>query len=215
MTEQINGVLLLGGGGHCRSVLDALEHMLPETCIGVVDPAGEVVFPGVPVVGDDNNLADLRAAGYTHALVTVGSVGDASLRRTLALKLQKHGFLPLTVIDPSAMVSRRATIGHGVFIGKGAVVNAGAVIGDHAILNTGCIVEHDARVGEFAHIAPGTVLCGGVSVANGAHVGARSVVIQQIEIGEDTLVGAGSVVVRHLPAYCIAFGNPCKVRVQR
>ena len=215
MTDQIKGVLLLGGGGHCRSVLDALERMLPGVRIGVVDRAGIVVGPELPRVGNDDDLAELHAAGYTHAIVTVGSVGDTSLRRTLAQRIQEHHFLPLTVIDPSAVISPRAIIGHGVFIGKGTLVNAGAVIGDYAILNTGCIVEHDVHVGAFSHIAPGAVVCGGVSIASDVHIGARSVVIQQIEIGEDALVGAGSVVLRHIPGRCIAFGNPCKVRSKR
>ena len=164
----------------------------------------------IPVLGGDSDLPRLFAAGWTHAAVTLGSVGNPARRRTLYRMLKDIGFSLPVIADPSAVIGRETTLGEGVFIGKGAVVNSGVQIGPCAIINTGALVEHDCVVGAFAHIGPGGVLCGDVTLGEDVHVGANAVVRQSIRIGTGSLVGAGSVVVKDLAADTQAFGNPCR-----
>lgn len=213
MNETTNGLLLLGGGGHCKSVLCALltAHNGGYDRIGIVDGTATSVL-GVPAVGRDDALPALRAQGYTHAFVSVGSVGDTGIRRRLFALIEQNGFIIPNIIDATAAISPYATLGAGIFVGKNAVVNAGARIGDGAILNTGCIVEHDDSIGAFVHIAPGAVLGGNVTVGADAHIGSNATVLQGIQIGEKTIVGAGSAVTRDLPAGVVAYGNPCRKR---
>ena len=208
--EMGKKLLLIGGGGHCRSVLDSILTLKIYDAIGIVDYSDEPVN-GISVVGKDEDLPHLKESGWTDAFITVGSVGNTDLRRRLYKIVKDEGFIIPSVIDPSAIIAKDAVINEGCFIGKGAIVNAGSKIGKTAIINTGAIIEHDCFVGDFAHISPGTVLCGQVVVGNDSHIGAGSVVRQQIEIGENALVGAGSVVVQNIPACVKAYGNPCKV----
>ena len=204
-------LLLIGAGGHCRSVLDCIISGQEYDEIGIVEReicGGSVL--GIPVIGTDADLPQLFAQGWTQAVITVGSVGDSSIRRKLYSSLKKVGFKFPSVIDPSAMIGRETMIGEGVFIGKRVVVNTGTQLATCAIINTGAILEHDCRIGEFSHIAPGTTLCGEVSVGEDSHIGAGSVVRQQLQIGRNSLIGAGSVVVKNIPDRKIAFGNPCR-----
>lgn len=206
-------ILLVGGGGHCRSVLDCLRQSGAYSEIGIIDrgfPFEKSILE-VPVLGTDADLPALFAGGWTAAAVTVGSVGRPQTRRYLFQRLKEIGFVLPPIISSHAVIGQGVSVDEGVFIGKRAVVNAGSHIGPCAIVNTGAIVEHDCILKDFVHISPGAVLCGGVQVEENAHIGAGAVVRQEIRIGRDAVIGAGSVVVRNIPDSVVAYGNPCQV----
>lgn len=202
-------ILLIGGGGHCRSVLDSLLDSEVYDEIGIIDNTDSLVL-GISVVGTDDDVSRLMSEGWTDAFITVGSVGDTKLRRRLSEMVESIGMNIPTIIDPTAIVARDTELSAGVYVGKRAVINTGSRIGTCAIINTGAIVEHDCFIGEFSHISPGTTVCGQVCVGNDSHVGAGSVIRQQINIGNNVLIGAGSVVVKDIPDNVKAYGNPCK-----
>lgn len=203
-------LLLIGGGGHCHSVLDVVLAMDAYDEIGIIDSI-DSSYLGISVVGSDDDISILFKNGWTDAFITVGSVGNTKIRRRLYEMVKNQGFIIPNVIDPSAIIGRGVEIEEGVFIGKRAVVNTGSSIGTCAIINTGAIVEHDCEVGAFTHISPGTILCGQVKVGEDSHIGAGSVVKQLVEISDKVLVGAGSVVVKSILSNVKAYGNPCKV----
>ncbi|HOM02481.1 MAG TPA: acetyltransferase [Acetivibrio sp.] len=205
-------ILLIGGGGHCKSVLDSLLDLNEYDDIGIIDSMGNIgsTVLGIPILGSDKDLPSLYKAGYRHGFVTVGSVGNPALRIKLFNTLCEMGFIIPNIVDASAKVSKHTQIGKGVFIGKQAIVNAGAVIGNGAIINSGAIIEHDCEIGEFVHIAPGTVLCGGVKVGKHSHIGSNAAVKQQVCIGSNCLIGMGSVVTKDIGDNITAYGNPCR-----
>lgn len=197
-------------------IVDALRRAFPTIEIGLVAKDTNTLCPiDAPVVGCDADLPHLYAAGWRHAFVAVGSVGNTALRVRLSDTLENLGFEQPVIIDPSAVVSPSATVMAGAFIGAGAIVNSGAMIGRCAIVNSGSTVEHECVLGEFAHAAPRSILCGQVAVGAHTHVGAGSVLRQGITVGDRTLIGIGSTVTKDLPSDVIAFGNPCRVREQR
>ncbi|MPN08812.1 UDP-N-acetylbacillosamine N-acetyltransferase [bioreactor metagenome] len=165
---------------------------------------------GFDIIGDDSFLEKYYQSGVKYAFVTVGSVGNTSVRERLFIKLKKIGFLLPAVIDKSANVSGYADLSEGVYIGRNASVNAGTEIKAMAIINTGAIVEHSCRIGEFAHISPGAVLCGDVTIGKHTHIGANATVKNGIVIGDHSLIGAQSNVVDPLQDHIIAYGNPCR-----
>lgn len=206
-------ILLVGGGGHCASVLDCLLDMNQFDAIGIIDPKGPDVEKtlNIPVVGADDDLERLRREGWNYAFVTLGSVGNTTLRRKLSGKLQSLDYRIPNIIDPTAVIARDVILEKGIFIGKRAVVNARSRIEEGAIVNTAAVIEHDCEIGAFAHISPGCTLCGGVRVGADSHIGAGSVVRQLITIGDRVLAGSGSNIVKPLPDDVVAYGNPCKV----
>lgn len=204
------GILLIGGGGHCRSVLDSILSLNRYEKIGIVDFEQHTEL-GVPTVGTDDDLPDLFKSGWTEAVITVGSVGNTGTRRRLFHLISHIGFNMPSIIDPSAIIATGTEIGQGAYIGKRTIINSKAKVGCCAIVNSGAVVEHDCCVGDFAHISPGAILCGQVCIGDDTHIGAGAVVRQQIFIGEHTIIGAGSVVVQNIPDHRTAYGNPCKV----
>lgn len=205
---QSDGLVMIGGGGHCRSVLDALLGMGEYRNVVITDnslPIGSKV-KGCKVVGNDEMLASLYLDGYRNAFICVGSIKDTSIRRRIKNYAEKIGFSFVNIIDGSVSLADDIEIGEGVFVGKHAIVNSGCIIQDYSIINSGAIIEHDCKVGEFSHISVGTVVCGGCQIANDVFVGANSTLIQEIKIGSNSVIGAGSVVLKDVPNNTVVTG---------
>lgn len=193
-------LVLIGGGGHCKSVLDTIIRLNTYSEVVITDcklAAGTRIL-GCEVVGNDEILSELFERGFGDAVITIGSIKSTDIRREAFLKAEAVGFNFPRIIDPSAVVSGSASIGAGVYIGKKAVVNAEAVIDDMAIINTGAIVEHDCRIGKFTHVAVGAVVCGEAEIEKDVFVGANTVIIQGVKVGMKSIIGAGSVVIRNV-----------------
>ncbi len=212
-------VAVLGGGGHAKVLVDALTQVHPSWSIAVLDPHPELlgtVLVGAPVVGDDGALAGLlKANPELRFAVGVGAVRSTALRQRLFEMALAAGAHPLTIIHPSACVSRWAAIEAGVQVLAGAIVNAGAEVQANALVNTGAIVEHDCVVERHAHVATGARLAGGVVVGAGAMVGAGAVVRQGQRIGPGAMVGAGAAVVSDVGAGETVAGVPARPLAER
>lgn len=210
--------MLIGGGGHCHSVLDTICSNGNYKKIGIVakdkqnlNELKEDPFIAPYLVGIDVELPVLFSEGWDEAFVTLGSIGNPIGRKMVFSNILDIGFQIPVIKDNRAAISKYSVIEKGVFIGKNVVVNAGSMVGTCAILNTGAIVEHDCVIGSFVHVSPGTTLCGAVIVEEDTHIGAGSVIKQGITVGRGSLIGIGSVVVKDIPANVKAYGNPCRV----
>jgi UDP-perosamine 4-acetyltransferase len=206
-----SGCVILGAGGHARVVLDALVAQSRWQRFAFLDrdPAlrGRMVA-GVPVAGDDDDLAHAGDNGFTHFIVGVGGIGDNTPRLALFEKGLAAGLEPASAVHPAARLAASSTIGDGTAVLAGVVVNPDAAIGRNVVLNTGCIVEHDCRIGDHAQVSPGAIVLGGVSIGRLAYIGAGAVLIQGVRIGEGAVVGAGAVVLADVPDGARAVGVP-------
>lgn len=204
--------VILGAGGHARSVLESLRSAsgAPEP-VAVTDPdparAGGAL-DGVPIVGGDDELPRLLAEGVKAACLGVGGTRSNEGRRRLFALARSLGFALPVVRHASAQVAQAARIGAGSQVLALAVLGPGAVLGENVIVNTGAIVEHDCTIGDHVHLATGCALAGGVTVRAGAHIGLGAVVLQGITIGENAVVGAGAVVLRDVAAGDVVVGCP-------
>lgn len=206
-----SGCVILGAGGHARVVLDALiaQSRWQRFVFLDRDPAlrGRQVS-GVPVVGNDDDLAQAGGNGFTHFIVGVGGIGDNAPRLKLYEKGLAAGLEPATAVHPAACLVASCVIGDGTAVLAGVVVNPDAMVGRNVVLNTGCIVEHDCRIGDHVQVSPGAIVLGGVSVGRLAYIGAGAVLIQGVRIGEGAVVGAGAVVLADVPDGARAVGVP-------
>lgn len=201
-------VVLLGGGGHCKSVIDTVIRGNLYDKIYITDPhipAGTVIFDRATVVGNDEALLSLFEKGIKNAFITVGVIEPSPIRNALYTYAAELGFHFPDLIDPGAIVSSSVILGEntvkekkgeGIFVGKAAVINADAVIGKCSIINTASVIEHECVIGAFTHISVGVILCGQVAVGCNTFIGAGSTVRQGIKIGRNVLIGANSLVLR-------------------
>ena len=138
------------------------------------------------------------------------AIGNNKIRQQKLQQLDNADAKIITLIHPSATVSRYAQIGLGSVIVAGAVINPDCIIGSGAIINTCSSIGHDCNLGEAVHVCPGTRLAGGTEVGDRAWVGVGSSVRQLIKIGADAVVGAGSVVVKDVLENTTVMGVPAK-----
>jgi sugar O-acyltransferase (sialic acid O-acetyltransferase NeuD family) len=188
-------ILLLGGGGHCKSVIDVIEAEGRFKIAGIIDKPsrlGESVA-GYKVIGSDEDLVELKKM-YSYALVTVGQIKTASVRISLFQKLQSLGFVLPSVISPRAYVSRTASIDEGSVIMHDVLLNTHVSIGKNCIINTKVLVEHDTKVGDHCHISTGVVLNGNVVVENKTFVGSGSITREGIKVSKGSFIKAGSLI---------------------
>lgn len=184
-------ILLIGGGGHCKSCIDVIEQEGRFSITGILDLSsriGEQVL-GHSIVASDSDIPKLSPQHW--CLVTIGQIRSSSTRLRLYETLIQYGAKLPVVISPRAYVSPHAKIGEGSIIMHGATVNAGGHVGKNCIINSHALVEHDAVVGDHCHIATGAIVNGGVQVGDRCFIGSNAVTKEYIVIGQECFIGAG------------------------
>ena len=207
----MENIILVGFGGHAKSVLDSIERSGLYNIIGFTDLERTAPYRGYKYLGTDNCLPSYFSKGVRNACICVGYMGIGRIRGILYNMVKEIGFHLPVIADPAAIISRDVSIGEGTFIGKNVVINADSKIGKMCIINSGSVVEHENIIGDFTHLAVGSVLCGNVNVSDYSFIGANSTIIQGVTIGSNTQIGAGAVVAGDIPQDCVAVGVPARV----
>lgn len=207
-------LILIGGGGHCKSVIEVAESAGYEIkgILDMPDEVGKEVLPGHKVIGTDDEIP--QYVEKCDFIITVGFIKNPALRIKLYNKVKAAGGRLATIIASTAHVSKYAELGEGTVIMHQAFVNAGAKIGDNCIINTFVNIEHDAEVGNQCHISTGTMVNGECKIGENCFIGSQSVCANCIEIASDIIVGAGSVVRKSIRVKGIYAGNPAILKIK-
>ena len=207
-------LVLIGGGGHCKSVIEVAESAGYEIkgILDMPDEVGKEVLPGHKVIGTDDEIP--QYVEECDFIITVGFIKNPALRIKLYNKVKAAGGRLATIIASTAHVSKYAELGEGTVIMHHAFVNAGAKIGDNCIINTFVNIEHDAEVGNQCHISTGTMVNGECKIGENCFIGSQSVCANCIEIASDIIVGAGSVVRKSIRVKGIYAGNPAILKIK-
>ena len=193
-------IILVGGGGHCKSCIDVIEQEGKYHIAGIVDVPEKLHqrILGYEIIATDFDIPQL-VKDYGAFLITVGQIKSSATRVSLFQRLKNAGAkLPL-VISPQAYVSEHANIADGTIIMHQALVNAGARIGKNCIINSGALIEHDAVIGDHCHISTRTVVNGGVKIGSGTFLGSNAVCKEYMEIGENSIIGCGATIIKNTP----------------
>jgi len=191
----MKSIILIGGGGHCKSVIDVIECEGRFKIAGIVDRPnllGSSIL-GYSVIGSDTDLDNL-ARKYQYALITVGQIKSPLLRIKLFDLAVKAGFTLPSVISPNAYVSKHSSIGRGTVIMHNAVVNTNVSIGDNCIINSKSLIEHDCSISKHCHISTNVTINGGSKVAPRCFVGSGVTTKELTVLKENSFVKAGSLV---------------------
>lgn len=190
MLGDVFDCALLLGYRVARIVLNQPE-VVRERTLGLADRLR--MLPEAPEVVD---IANFRPVADEACFVGTTSPARAALVDELATRF---GLRCVSLVHPSAVVSRFARIGHGVFVGAGSVIGPNVMLGEHAFINRGVTVGHDTRVGAYARLQPGCNVGGHVEIGAGVLVGMGACVIEELVVGEGSTVTAGAVVTRDVP----------------
>ena len=201
-------IVIVGAGRHGGGVADILDSQ-EVTVAGYLDDTKSkgVIVLGHPVLDGFSAMRD-RAFVIDHSWFV--AIGDNHIRSELCRALANEGASFVSVIHSSAQISRRATLGRGLYVGACATVPTGSIIGDWALIGAHAYLGLDGRVGDAAFIGHGSILAGGASVGARSFLGSGTILSNDASVGDDCIIGASSLVMGHFPNGTTAFGIPAR-----
>tara|TARA_A100001035_G_C27774722_1_gene498336 strand:- start:305 stop:928 length:624 start_codon:yes stop_codon:yes gene_type:complete len=185
-------LLIIGAGGHCRSVLSAAKSMKTWKDYKIIDinfsnPKEKIM--GCNVYPFDN-LDDFSEKNFDFFI----AIGDNKVRKSVFNNIRKSKCNFVNIIHSKAYIDNDSILGIGNFIGQFSNIGACAKIGDFNIINTYGNIEHEVVVGNFNHLAPSSTICGRTKLKDGIFIGTKAVIIDKLSIASNTTIGAGAVV---------------------
>jgi sugar O-acyltransferase (sialic acid O-acetyltransferase NeuD family) len=205
-------LVIVGGGGFGRELIcwaaDCAEAGLLPPVAGIIDDGGD------PLAGYDYStprLAGIEDYRPADGDLLVMAIGDPAAKQSVAEKLSGRGGRFATLIHPSAVVARSASLEEGVVVCPQALISADASVGRLVIINALSSVGHDVRVGDYSTLSAHVDLTGFVSVGSSVLVGSGAKVLPKVKVGEGATIGAGATVYRNVPAGATVYAAPAKV----
>lgn len=197
-------LLILGFGGHARSVADvAITCGYRKLLFVDVNASKNETFLGHPVVRDFSDIDGSWSEAFPAS-------GDADQRQCHYETALSKGMKLVNLISPRASIGLGATIKTGIFVGHHAHIGPMAVVGRGCIVNTGAIVEHESVIGEFSHISVNSVIAGRSSLGSFAMLGAGATIVDGVSVTNRVIIGAGAVVVHPINAAGTYVGIPAR-----
>lgn len=214
-------LVILGAAGTCIDILDLILEIndmpAPERAGGPYEVAGFLddnpaksgtSIMGHPVLGPLKQAGDLVRSDCFF----VNGIGSPRTFRRKAAIVDSTGIPDsrfVSLVHPTASVSRFASLGAGSVVFQNATVTAGASIGRHVVILPQTVISHDSHVGDFSCIAGGVTVSGNVSIGHSCYLGAGSCIRDGIRIGDEVMIGMGSVVIGHWEeSGLVLAGNP-------
>jgi sugar O-acyltransferase (sialic acid O-acetyltransferase NeuD family) len=201
-------LLILGSGTFALETLDIAEAAGGFHLLGFVNSVEQqdpdATHEGLPVYWIDE--IPFKPA---ECLLVAGIV--STLRRGFIEKMVARGYRFASVVHPSAVISRRTSIGDGCVINAGVIISPNTTVESHVILNRGCLIGHDNRLESFSTVGPGAILAGGINLGAGVYVGVGAVIRDHVLIGSEAVIGAGAVVVKNVSPNVMVTGLPAQI----
>ena len=211
MKKDKTNIVLIGGGGHCKSCIEVIESTEQYTIVGILDlpsEKGKKVL-GYEVIGDDSYYQKFNDLDYAF-IITTGQIKSSQIRKRIFKELEEINATIETIISPTSTVSKHAKIGKGTVILHHCIVNAGANIEENCIINTAAIIEHDVKIGSHSHISTNAIVNGDAKVGRNSFIGSNSCISNGVKIANEIIVGAGSTVIHDLVEPGTYVGSPAK-----
>lgn len=212
MNKPSKKIVLIGGGGHCKSCIEVIQATGNYDITGILDLPSELgkEVMGIKVIGSDNDYLKFHKEGNVF-LITVGQIKSPAIRKKIFEKLKSIGATIETVIAPTAYVAASAIIEEGSIVMHQAFVNAAAKIGVNNIINTGAVLEHDVQVGDHNHFSTGSLTNGDCKIGNENFIGSGTCLANGVQVADNIIIGAGAVVIENLKEVGVYVGSPSKI----
>lgn len=206
-----NRLILIGAGGFGREVLSWAYHANSKD-----------LFPKVGFYIDDNSAVSLNSSYNCSCLGFISDyvvqpgdrflmgIASPSVKEKIYDKFLNHLDKFVTLVHPSAVVARTATIGRGVVLCPFSLISADVCIGDFVTVNAMSSIGHDSVVGRFSTLSGHVDITGQVNVGNNVFFGTGAKVVPRIKIGSNSKIGAGCTVMRSVKEGATYITQPAK-----
>ena len=187
-------------------VLDSVARIGAEVKGTLALAIAEWNYNGIDPFQSDNFPKEFLLEPY---FVTRNNPG---MRKQKVLQAQGLGFENLlSIVDPTAVLSRLIKIGKGVFVNAGAVIAAQTSIGNGVFINRLAGIGHHVVLDDYVTIGPGASIASKVKIGAGTMLGAGVAVAPSVTIGSNSVIAIGSAVHKDIASNVMVAGNPCRV----
>lgn len=203
---------LAGEGGLTIRGVSDIEQAGPEDIVFVSEPrfrdrlrlckAGAVILPrgldtdfeGPRLITDNPKLAFARVAAALHPPTEHGPGRHASTIIDDSARVDERASVgPFVVIAAGAQVGPGVRLAAGVKVGEGAVIGEDTVVEENAVIGAGC------RLGRDCHLSPGVIIgAAGFGLARDGdrwqaipQIG-RTILGDRVEVGANTTIDRGA-----------------------
>ena len=195
----MNRLVIIGASGHGKVIADIAVKCGYKDILFLDDNENVKECAGFPVIGKVSDAVTMEDD-------KIVAIGNAEIREKIQSQLSNL----VTLIHPSAVVSRRVEIGKGTVVMAGAVINSDVIIGKGCIINTGASVDHDCKLEDFVHVSVGAHVAGTVAIGRKTWIGAGATISNNVSICGHCMIGAGAVAVKDIIEPGTYVGAPVK-----
>ncbi len=209
-------IIILGTGGSSRDILDitydinAFYGKEIYLVLGFLDDDeskwGKEIN-GIKILGPLVSAVDYTDAFFING---IGSPKTFLDKQKIISKTNIPMDRFVTLIHPSASISKSAKIGLGSVIFQNVVLGSNVKVGEQVIILPNVVISHDDKVGDFSCLAGCVYISGTVSIGKFCYIGANASIRESLSIGEGSLVGMGSTVIDNVPSRTVFAGNPAR-----
>lgn len=210
-------IMILGTGGTSRDILDIIYDINKFYNKEIYQVSG-FLEDDQPKWGKEINgirvQGPLISANKYKNTFFVNGIGSPTSFLDKEKIITKSGICLdrfITLIHPSANISKSAQIGSGSVIFPNVVVGHNVKIGKHVVILPNTVISHDGFIGDYVCIAGCVYISGAVSVGSSCYIGANASIKESLSIGEGSLIGIGSVVLENIEKGRIMIGNPARL----
>lgn len=215
MQESIK-IVVLGASGNGLDIVDTLLDINQNVgyskyqCIGFLDDKSELqnknVYLGYKVLGKIKDFTQ-----FSNDVFFITAIGSST---TYLHKKEIISFIPssrfITLIHPTAYVSRSAEIGLGGIVLQNVTIANNVHIGNQVVILANTVINHDCIIGDYTCVASGVCISGNVKIQENCYIGTNAAIKENLTIGEKCLIGMGSNVLNDIENGSIVAGNPAK-----
>ena len=192
-------LILIGGGGHCKSCIEVIKQTNIYNIIGILDKKENInkKVLDYKIIGTDDDIDEFILKDYSF-FITIGQIKNSKKRELIFNKLiEKNASIPY-IISPRSYISNSVQIGAGTIIMNDVFINTECYIGSNNIINNKSLIEHDVKIGNNNHISTSCTLNGSVTIKNNTFIGSGTIINNNLKIGSNIIIGSGSLITQNL-----------------
>jgi sugar O-acyltransferase (sialic acid O-acetyltransferase NeuD family) len=201
-------------GGASKIALDILSHQPNFDSLNIKLYDDKVSLKNTKylshdIIGNTNLLLSTIQKG-DFFFNGISNINYLKNKNSLNIELEKLGALPLSVIHPTAFISKESTIDVGAFICPQSTINTGVKIGKYVVMFSQVVIEHESIIGDNCYFSPGAIVCGKCKIGNNVYIGPNATIGANVTVGNNAIIGAGSVVLHDIMENELVIGAPAK-----
>lgn len=202
-------ILIIGAGGLGREALLWTYEIPPEMrtwevrgFLNSIPSALDGYDTGLSILGDP--LVFSCSDGER----LLCAIGDPQGKLKLCRTLRQRGARFISLIHPSAIVSKSAGIGSGCIVATCVVIGSGSRVGAFTVILGSTAIGVNAAIGSGTTISAFCYVGDNALLGEGVFMGSHAVVMPGTIVGDGARIGARTVVFGKVPAGATFFGIP-------